>query len=491
MTAVEVRRGRWADSARMMRAARDAEAVDGVHTALVFMGTEANLAEARERGIDDPALVDVAAGDLVIAVDGPDPDAGLGAARAALDAAAAPSGDGGLSPGPPRSLARAEGDLAIVSVPGQYAALEAHKALGAGMDVLLFSDGVSLPEEIALKKRARAAGRLVMGPGAGTAIVDGVALGFANVVPAGPVGVVAAAGTGAQEVSVLVGRHGSGVSAVLGTGGRDLAREVGGISMLDGIARLAADETTDVLLCVSKPPAPEVAATVVDALAAAGKPAVACFVGGGAEGGTGVEVVPTLEAAARRAVELAGTAVPDPDPVADEGSATGAVRGLFSGGTLCSEAAAILAEELGEVSSNAPAGGARALDPGAEPVGHACIDLGEEEYTRGRPHPMIDPEARADVIRGAASDPAVGVLLLDVVLGYASHADPAGELLPAIRAAREANPALHVVAHVLGTDDDPQVRSAQVAMLEGAGVEVAPSNAAAARRAARLARDGG
>lgn len=490
MTAVEVRRGRWADSARMMRAARDAEGAAGVTTALVFMGTAANLSEARERGVDDPAFADVAPGDLVIAVAGDDPGNGLAAARAALDSTPQSTGGGGLDPGPPRSLSRAVGDIAIVSVPGEYAALEAHKALGAEMDVLLFSDGVSLEDEIALKMRARDAGRLVMGPGAGTAIVDGIALGFANVVPSGPVGVVAAAGTGAQEVSVLVGRYGTGVSAVLGTGGRDLTQEVGGLSMLSGIARLAADEGTGVLLCVSKPPAPSVAALIVDALAASGKPAVACFVGGSAEGEGDVEVVATLEAAARRAAELAGAAPTDAEEVAVDGG-TGLVRGLFSGGTLCSEAAAILAAELGAVSSNAPAGDATALAPGEEPTGHACIDLGEEEYTRGRPHPMIDPEARAGVIRETGGDPAVGVLLFDVVLGYASHENPAAALLPSVRAAMEANPGLRAVAYVLGTDEDPQVLSSQVRALEEAGVSVAASNAEAARLAARLVRADG
>ena len=471
----------------MMRAARDAEAAEGVVTALVFMGTEANLAEARGLGLDHPALADAGPGDMVVAISGEDPEAGLTAVRAALDDAPV-GGDGSLAPGPPRTLAGAAGDLAIVSVPGEYAALEAHKALGAGMDVLLFSDGVALDDEIALKRRARDAGRLVMGPGAGTAIVDGVALGFANVVPAGPIGVAAAAGTGAQEVSVLVGRYGSGVSAVLGTGGRDLSEEVGGLSMLGAVDRLVADPATEVVLCVSKPPAPTVATAIVEALAAAGRPAVACFVGGGAVSAEGVEVVSTLEAAARRAAELAGAAPPNSKEIAAPPHSGGTVRGLFSGGTLCSEAAAILADELGAVSSNAAAGTARPLAPGATPTGHACIDLGEEEYTRGRPHPMIDPEARAAAIAQSATDPSLAVLLFDLVLGHAAHPDPARVLLPAIRGALAERDGLRAVAYVLGTEDDPQVFSSQVAALEEAGVLVAPSNAAAARLAARLAR---
>jgi FdrA protein len=353
------------------------------------------------------------------------------------------------------------------------------------MDVLLFSDNVPVEDEVALKRRAHERGLLVMGPGAGTAIVDGVALGFANVVAPGTVGVVAAAGTGAQEVTVLLDRAGAGVSACYGTGGRDLKDEVGAITALDAIARLAADEGTDVILCVSKPPSPEVAETVLRALAGCGTPAAACMVGGGVDPVDGVHLADTLEGAALAAARLAGHDAPAPaDPRAGWVSG-GAVRGLFSGGTLCSEAAAILAERLGTVHSNAPAGRARKLE--GAPSGHAVLDLGEEEFTRGRPHPMIDPAARAERLAEEAADPDVGVILLDVVLGYASHADPASVLVPPIREALAARPQLAVVGYVLGTEADPQVRSRQVAALEDAGVRLAPTNAAAARLAAAIA----
>jgi FdrA protein len=324
-----------------------------------------------------------------------------------------------------------------------------------------------------------------MGPGAGTAILGGVALGFANVVARGSVGVVAAAGTGAQEATVLVSRAGAGVSRCYGTGGRDLKDEVGAITALDAIARLADDPDTSVILCVSKPPAPEVAATVLRALADCGTPAAACMVGGGVEPVAGVTLAPTLEEAALAAAALAGhPAAPPPPPRADW-VAGGYVRGLFSGGTLCSEAAAILAGRLRDVRSNAPAGAARPLENRIR--GHACLDLGEEEFTRGRPHPMIDPAARAERIAEEAADPDVGVLLLDVVLGYASHPDPASVLVPVIREALEARPTLAVVAYVLGTEEDPQVRSRQEAALREAGVRLAQTNAAAARLAAALA----
>lgn len=487
MIAVQVRNGRWADSARMMQAARAAETDGGAERALCFMATPANLDTARELGMHDAAMDGAGPDDLVVAVRAGDGARALAAAAGVLDATPSSGGPAASGARPPRSLRSAAADLAVISVPGEYAALEAHKALGAGMDVLLFSDNVSVADEVALKRRAHALGLLVMGPGAGTAIVDGVGLGFANAVAQGPVGVVAAAGTGAQEVTVLMDRLGVGTRRCYGTGGRDLKDDVGGITAIDAIQRLEADGGTDVILLVSKPPSPDVARAVLQALARADTPAVACLVGGGVPSVPGVDVVDTLEAAAVRAAALAGVPARESRPPRNEWASGGAVRGLFSGGTLCSEAAAILAGLLGEVASNAPAGGARALAPGETPAGHVCLDLGEEEYTKGRPHPMIDPLARAERLAEEAADHDVGVLLVDVVLGYGSHPDPAGALVPAIREARARRPHLTVVAHVLGTEADTQGLRAQEAQLSEAGVRLAPSNAAAARLAAALA----
>ncbi len=484
MIGVRVRAGRWADSAKMMAAARAAETADGVERAFCFMGTPANRQEAGGLGLIDPAIDAAGPDDLVIAVQGDRPDDGLAAAEDVLDRVPAGAPATGGATRAVRSLARVEADVAVISVPGQYAALEAQKALGAGMDVLLFSDGVTVDEEVAMKHRAHELGLLVMGPGAGTAIIDGVALGFANVVSRGSVGVVAAAGTGAQEVTVLLDRAGAGTSRCYGTGGRDLKDDVGAVTALDSIARLAAADDTDVILCVSKPPSPQVAERVLRALAECGTPAVACMVGGGVDPVEGVHLAATLEEAAFAAARLAGHPVEPPPPPRAGWVTSGFVRGLFSGGTLCSEAAAILAERLGSVFTNAPAGAARRLE--GAPSGHACLDLGEEEFTRGRPHPMIDPAARAERLAEEAADPAVGVLLVDVVLGYASHPDPAGVLVPIVREALAARPQLSVVGYVLGTEADPQVRSRQEAALADAGVRLAPTNASAARLAAAL-----
>lgn len=486
MVRVDIRHGRWADSAKLLAAARAAEAVDGVTQAACFMATAANLDDARGRGLWTGELEQAGADDVVVAVAGEAADAGIAAAAAVLDSRP-DAGGATTSDAAPRSFARVDADIALISVPGDYAALDAHAALTAGMDVMLFSDGVDLADEVALKRRAHGLGRVVMGPGCGTAIIDGVGLAFANVVRAGNVGVVAAAGTGAQEVTVLIDRFGAGISTCYGTGGRDLYGEVGAITMLDCIERLRDDPATSVILCVSKPPAPEVAAQVVDALAACGKPSAACFVGlDTADDPRGVRVCATLEDAARAAASLAGVAVTTPADPAVRARAHGVLRGLFSGGTLCSEAAAILADRLDHLVTNAPAGAAtRLTEPPASDV-HACLDLGEEEYTRGRPHPMIDPLARAEMLAEVATDPNVGVILLDVVLGHGSHRDPAGALAAVLGEMRGRRPDLLVVAHVCGTEADPQVASRQRATLEELGVHVASSNAAAARYVAEL-----
>ncbi len=486
MIEAEVRAGRWADSARLLAAARAAEGTDGVEQAACFMATPANLTEAREMGLWDEAMATAGPDDMVIVVGGPDAAAGRQAAIAILDSRPGTSGEGPAIAAP-KSLSKVTADIALISVPGEYAALEAHKALGAGMDVMLFSDGVTIEDEVVLKRRARELGRLVMGPGCGTAIIDGVGLAFANVVRRGSVGVVAAAGTGAQEVTVLLDRYGSGVSVCYGTGGRDLHEEVGAITMLDAIDRLVADPATEVILCVSKPPSPSVAEQVLAALSATDKPAAVCFVGAsGLDAPDGVTIAATLEDAAIVAARMAGvTADRAPDPAIDW-IQPGLVRGLYSGGTLCAEAAAILADRLPRVESNAAAGAAFKLQPGEAPTTHACLDLGEEEYTRGRPHPMIDPLARAELLAQVAADPAVSVILLDVVLGYGSHADPAGALVPVIRDALAGRDRLAIVAHVCGTEADPQVASRQEAILEDAGVRLAPTNAYAARLAAAL-----
>jgi FdrA protein len=390
--------------------------------------------------------------------------------------------------------------VAVVSVPGPYAALAAHSALTAGLHVLLFSDNVPLEDEVALKRRASRLGRLVMGPGAGTAMLGGVGLGFANAVGRGPVGVVAAAGTGAQEVMTLLDQWGIGVSQVIGVGGRDLSAGVGGLMARDAVRALDADPATEVILLVSKPPDENAARAVIGA--SRDTPVVAACVGMSAPEGrlAGAPLAATLEGGARKVAEILGRPAPDLSGTPSEraemairwpgqaGTARSAVRGFFTGGTLCYEAQVILTESLGPVYSNIPLRPGLALSElssPAPPGTHICLDLGEEEYTEGRPHPMIDPAARREIMREQAFGPDVAAVLLDVVIGYGSHPDPAGEIAGTCADIVASGAA--VIGYVLGARDDRQGLDRQRATLAAAGAIVTASAAQAARVAAMIA----
>ncbi|HET6550862.1 MAG TPA: hypothetical protein VFG79_20530 [Solirubrobacter sp.] len=449
---VRVIRNRYVDSVRLMKVAQAVRAYDGVTRAEVTMGTAANLAALGVTAAAGPT-------DVVIAVQGGG-DGALSAAEAELSAPVAASD--GAAPARARSLLQAEANLALISVPGEYAVLEAHRALTAGMHVFLFSDHVSAEDEVELKRRGAERGLLVMGPECGTAMLADVGLGFANVVRSGPVGIVAAAGTGAQESAVLLDRAGAGVSQIIGVGGRDLSARVGGIMFAQAMRTLAADDETETLLLVSKPPSPDAVRALGD-VDVGGKRVVAAFVGwDGAE--APFEIHPTLDAGAFAAAEAAA---PDFDP--GLAARDGRLLGLFSGGSLAHEAVTVLTPKLGAIGGNAGDGSTD---------GHAIFDLGEEEYTQGRPHPMVDLEVRRRMLEAAGED--VACVLLDVVLGHGSHPDPAGELAPTLAKLRPP-----VIAHVCGTPDDPQDARAQEAKLRDAGVIVAPTNALAARAAAK------
>jgi FdrA protein len=397
-------------------------------------------------------------------------------------------------------------NVAVISVAGRYATDEAWDALRRGLHVLLFSDNVSLADEIALKTYARDHGLLLMGPGAGTTILNGVALGFANVVPSGPVGIVSAAGTGLQEVSTLLAKYGVGITQGLGTGGRDLKEEVGGIMMLEGLKALQADPATKVIALVSKPPSPGVAEAILEQVAQSDKPTVIGFMGANpAELRSGSNAIPasTLQETALLAAKAAGANIDVAKVIAREEEALQAqakelcavlkpeqkyLRGLFSGGTLCYESQVIWRDRLKElVLSNAPLKHEHQLADSLRSVKHTCIDLGEEEFTVGRPHPMIDNDLRVRRLLQEARDSGVAVIMLDVVIGYGAYPDPASELGPAIRQAKQlANRELIVVASVTGTEQDPQRLSVQVAALQAAGAIVCDSNAAAAKLVALI-----
>ena len=307
---------------------------------------------------------------------------------------------------------------------------------------------------------------------------------------------MAASGTGLQQVATLLAGRGRGLSHAIGVGGRDMSEAVGGIMTLAALDLLAADAATELIVVIGKPPAPAVGERIRAKLAGIGKPVVVCLLGRdvivGREGP--VTTVATLEDATLAAdAALAGTAwqprvfsVPEvsrriAEARRDLGSGQSAVLGLYAGGTLAHESVLILEPLLGPVASNLTGGEGR----------HRVLDLGADEFTVGRPHPMLDPTTRVEMIGRASEQADLAVLLLDVVLGHGAAADPAGDVAPALEAARAAARArgrgLAVVASVVGTARDPQGLAAQVARLEAAGAWVLPSNAQAARAAAAIA----
>jgi FdrA protein len=362
-----------------------------------------------------------------------------------------------------------------VSVPGEHAFAEAMDALTAGLNVMVFSDNVSLDQEIALKEEAARRGLIVMGPDCGTAVIGGAGLGFANAVRPGPVGLVAASGTGSQQVMCLLDAAGVGVSHVLGVGGRDLSADVSARSTLQALTALDEDPATELIVVVSKPPAAQVAGLIREAARRLATPTVFALLGQGQ---------PDLTAAVEAVLAHLEVPVPQwmclPAPASRTPRPGTRLRGLFAGGTLCDEAMQIAAGALGPIHSNIPLDPTWTLNGGSH---HTMIDFGDDALTRGRAHPMIDPGLRLERLAAEAADPSCGVLLLDVVLGYGAEADPSALLVPAIA---EVPSYIPVVVSLCGTASDPQGRDRQAIALQQAGASVWASNAAAARQAVGL-----
>jgi FdrA protein len=500
--AVKIFPDTYVDSVVQLRGMRAMRETEGVEWASAAMATPANVETSCAEGVDPAEVEGVGSNDFFIVARAID-EAAASKALAAGEAAVLSTGavaDGDQRTEAPRSLrdalrAQPASTVAVVSVPGDYAALAAYQALSADLHVLLFSDNVPVDQEVALKDYALSRGRLVMGPGAGTALLGTTGLGFANAVRPGRVGIVAAAGTGAQEAMALLDRWGAGVGPVIGVGGRDLSSEVGGRMATAAIAALREHAATDVILLVSKPPAPDVAAEV---LAAAGDtPLVGALIGLDPEfrAPVGVVLADTLEGGVTATLGVLGMPAPDPTRTMGPSVETARrrmspgrsrIRGLFSGGTLCYESLVLLGRTVGEVRSNTPIN--PAWDLPAPAGSHQCLDLGEEEYTRGRPHPMIDPEARIELLRDHGADPAVAAIIVDVVLGYGAHPDPAGVLAPECEAVMAAG-GPQIIAYVLGTDQDPQHYSAQRERLVQAGCIVTETAARSSLVAAAIATD--
>jgi len=489
-----IKKNTYFDSVSLMSISTRANAIDGVDQAFVAMATEMNKGVLRSLDLLAPEVVEAAAGDLMIVVvtpDGVDADPAIASIEELLTRRS-PGGE--ASEATVHTVAGAvaahpDANLAIIAVNGAFAAREARKALENGLHVMLFSDNVSIDDEIALKSLAHERGLLMMGPDCGTAIINGTGLCFANAVRRGSVGIVAASGTGSQEVSVRVHDFGGGVSQLIGTGGRDLSAEVGGRMMIDGIRALAADDQTRVIVLVSKPPAPAVADRVLAEVEAAGKPVVVYFIGGAAEPvlSAGGHFAASSRDAALQAIRLLDPEAPDPDGrhLAPADRVRGRlspgqrfVRGLFCGGTLCDESMYALEDAGAEVWSNIQKNPDFVLGAGEASRGHTFLDFGDDAFTNGRPHPMIDPSLRVERIAAEAEDPTVAVIAMDFVLGFGAHEDPVGVTLPAIAEARRRAGDRHIefVGYVLGTELDTPSLAAQIAALEAAGVTVTRSS---------------
>jgi FdrA protein len=482
-------KGTFQDSVTLMLLSRDLSAAPGVNRVSVMMGTPANKDMYRETGLWHDALAAATPNDLCVVIDSDADDPATADAMAALlKGRLAELAHGRRNAGFPvaRSWRRArqllpEANIALISIAGHYAFEPARQALHDGCHVMIFSDNVSIEQELELKTLARSRGLLVMGPDCGTAIIGSAPLAFANRIPAGPIAVVGASGSGIQELTSQIARLGGGITHALGLGGRDLSERIGGISAVTALDFIARDSASRVLAFVSKPPAPAVKARVLDAMQALGKPVVALFQGEQpARRCGGVHLVRTLDEAAVLAVELSRVDASASALPRVEGRG---ICGLYAGGTLAAEAALLLAEALDLAPDTIHAGGYM-----LRAKGHRIIDLGDDAHTRGRPHPMIDPSLRNEMIRALAGEVATGVLLLDVVLGYGAHRDPAGEVartVSALRAARGESAPIVAIATLTGTAEDPQVLEQQAATLERAGVVIAANVRAAVLLAAR------
>ncbi|PKO05352.1 MAG: hypothetical protein CVU41_11995 [Chloroflexi bacterium HGW-Chloroflexi-3] len=498
----EIRSGSYFDSAVLMQLQRSLAQLDGVDDAGVVMGTEENKEILAHIDLVTPEVMASKSDDLVIVVRAADEDTALGAIGQ-VDELLTRKKSNVDQEYRPKTLASAaemlpDASWVLISVAGRFAANVARQALDLGKHVFLFSDNVSVEDEVSLKAKAAEKGLLVMGPDCGTAMISGNGLGFANKIRKGPIGVVAAAGTGLQQVTTRIHQLGSGITHGIGTGGRDLKDAIGAATFLMSMDVLARDPGTRVITLVSKPPAPKMAAKVIRKARQINKPVVINFIArkptmrrdGNLWFATG------MDDAAALAVELANK-MPDlsgPPVLPIEKFSTGQkyFRGLFSGGTLAYEAQFLLEDYIDRVWANAPIIKENKLKDSLTSEEHSIVDLGEDEFTVGRLHPMMDNEMRIRRLLEESKDPEVAVIMLDVVIGYGSHPDPASELGPAVAKAKaEAEKAgryLEVVVVATGTDEDPQNLDNQIAQMRAAGAWVSSSNEEVIRYAGSILR---
>ena len=511
----EIRKEIYRDSITMLRISNELARLPGVNQAAAVMATQLNKKLLKDIGFSGPEIDAARVDDMVVAIDASgDEDLNLALGKLdellssktqlSLQRAMSKTLDEGLSHLP-------DANMVVISIPGQFAKREAMNALNNGLNVFLFSSNVSLEDELELKKVAASRDLLLMGPECGTSIINNTVLGFGNALASGPAGIVSASGTGLQQVSTLLDSAGVGISQAIGIGGNDLNDRVGGLMMIKSIHLLDQDPQTKFIILISKPPSEATAMKVLEEAYNCTKPVIVNFLGSKAQiAGKNCVAAVTLEETARLACREARAKLPaeleNPDKTLEEQIINNEfqkfapgqkyIRGLYSGGTLCYEAQVVMMPLLGEIHSNAPLVRSMRIEADAlDSTGNVCIDMGAEEFVVGRAHPMMDFMLRRLRILQEAKDPSVAVLLLDVILGYGSNPDPASELASAVIEAKKIASSegryLSVVASVVGTKGDFQGLEAQKKILGDAGVIMMPSNASAARAAARIALRGG
>lgn len=497
-----IKENTYFDSVTLMLFSSKLNSIEGINQAAVMMGTDHNIALMKNSGTLDEKYIDkIGANDLVIGINADTQEAIDKAIeilnqqfenkQAGMDNQASvrvKNIDAAVKELP-------DLNVGVISIPGRFAKAEAMKLLKKGIHVMLFSDNVTIEEELELKNYAEQQGLLMMGPDCGTAIINGVALGFANIIRRGNIGLTAASGTGLQEVSVIIDKLGGGISQALGTGGRDLKKDIGGKMMLMTLEALANDSMTEVIGIISKPPAEEVMKKIINKAKEINKPIVACFLGGdlSALEGTNIIGASTLEEAAYQLVKVANNEevvntdnemlIQSYNAKLDELPQTKApyIRALYTGGTLAYESLLILNNQINDVYSNIAIDPKYQIEDPEVSQGHTVLDMGEDYFTEGKPHPMIDPEARAKRIVVEGNDPETGIILFDCVLGYGSHEDPSDSIIRAIRKVKETRNDIVFVGSVTGTNKDPQSLETIEKALRDEGVFVLPTNAQAAR----------
>jgi len=501
-TGFVIRKNQYYDSVFLMGVNKRLSESQGVQETAVLMASDRNKELLADIGVRDTQIDAAQPNDLIVAVVAETSEfvnAALGKIDEALNAGVETTSPSSLHTFEDGLAQKPNANLVVISVPGEYAAYEARKALNAGLNVFIFSDNVSMDDELALKQLASQKGLLVMGPDCGTSLIGGVGVGFANSVRRGPIGVIGAAGTGLQEFTSQVHNAGFGISHAIGTGSHDLFDKIGGVTTLAALEALESDSQTQVIAVISKPPNAKTLAKLVERMKICKKPVVSCVLGAEVKEdrkNNNVSITHTIDDAVQFAIARVGGKIAFPQTrlgadileLASRDKTRWSpeqkyLRGLFAGGTFCYQSQQIFCGADIPVNSNAPLNPKYKLANSDRSLEHTVVDMGADEYTVGKPHPMIDGSQRKQRILTESGDPQVAILLLDFFLGYNASMDPVGELLEAIiqakQTAQKRGGYLSVVASICGTDGDPQELSLQTQMLREADVTVFPSNAQA------------